>query len=103
MAIIGAGLMGAQIGAEYALAGFEVVLVNRSGAAAEAARERARNAVRFLSDNELADPDANEVVTNVVGGDLVCTGNSPKIQVGDSGGSPNVVHGKALGQCAHIT
>ena len=58
--MIGAGLMGAQIGAEYALAGFEVVLVNRSGAAAEAARERCRNAVRFLSDNELADPVAAE-------------------------------------------
>lgn len=65
-------------------------------------RDRVGASVTY-SDNELADPDANEVVTNVVGGDLVCTGNSPKIQVGDSGGSPNVVHGKALGQCAHIT
>lgn len=60
MAVIGAGLMGAQIGAEYALAGFEVVLVNRSGSAAEAARQRARSAVRFLSDNELADAAAAE-------------------------------------------
>jgi hypothetical protein len=53
--------------------------------------------------NKLADPDANEVVTNVIAHNLVCTGNSPKIQVGDSGGSPNKVGGKALGQCAHIT
>ena len=47
--------------------------------------------------------DANEVVTNGVKHNLVCTGNSPKVQVGDSTGGPNVVGGKALGQCAHIT
>ena len=55
------------------------------------------------SSNKLGDPDANEVVTNVVKHNLVCTGNSPKVQVGDSTGGPNVVGGKALGQCAHIT
>ncbi len=55
------------------------------------------------TDNVLADPDANEVVTNVIRHNLVCTANSPKVQVGDSGGSPNKVGGHALGQCRHIT
>jgi hypothetical protein len=65
-------------------------------------RDRVGGSVTY-SGNLLADPDANEVVTNVIRGNLVCTGNSPKVQVGDSGGSPNKVGGKALGQCAHIT
>jgi hypothetical protein len=55
-----------------------------------------------LLDNTLADPDAMEVVTNVVGGNLVCYGNTPPPQVGDSEGGPNVVAGETLGQCAHI-
>lgn len=64
-------------------------------------RNRVGGSVTY-SGEKLGDPDANEVVTNVIRGNLVCTGDSPKVQVGDSGGSPNVVGGKALGQCAHI-
>jgi hypothetical protein len=52
--------------------------------------------------NKLADPDANEVVTNTIGGNLVCNGNDPATQVGDSGGSPNNVHNRAVGQCAGL-
>jgi hypothetical protein len=44
-------------------------------------------------------PDSNEVATNTVGGHLACFSNSPAIQFGDSGGSPNVVFGNARGQC----
>lgn len=57
MAVLGAGLMGAQIGAEYALAGFEVVLVNRSPAAGEGALERARSAIRYLAAAALVDQE----------------------------------------------
>jgi hypothetical protein len=64
-------------------------------------RNRVGGSVTY-SGNKLADPDANEVVTNVIRHNLVCTGNSPKVQIGDSGGSPNTVGGKALGQCAHL-
>jgi hypothetical protein len=46
-----------------------------------------------------ADPDANEVNTNTVTGNLMCLNNSPAIQFGDSGGAPNVVSGIATGQC----
>ena len=52
--------------------------------------------------NMNGDPDGNEVVTNVIRGDLFCYGNSPKPQVGDSTGSPNSVGGRKLGQCAHL-
>jgi hypothetical protein len=61
-----------------------------------------RNNVRgnvVYSSNILADPDANEVVTNTIKGNLICTGNNPAAQIGDSGGSPNIVKGRAFGQC----
>ncbi len=54
-------------------------------------------------DNVVADPDGNEVQTNTVRGNLSCKANSPAAQVGDSGGSPNTVLGKALGECAAIS
>jgi hypothetical protein len=57
--------------------------------------------VRY-DDNNTFDPDGNEVQTNTIGGNLSCSGNSPKPQQGDSGGSPNVVGGKARGQCADL-
>jgi hypothetical protein len=49
--------------------------------------------------NDTADPDGNEVQTNVIGGNLACSNNAPKPQMGDSGGSPNVVAGNKTGQC----
>lgn len=61
-----------------------------------------RNAIHgsgTFSDNEMADPDANEVVSNVVNRSLTCQDNSPKIQFGDSEAPPNVVNGMASGEC----
>jgi len=55
-----------------------------------------------LTDNTLADPDAMEVVTNTILGNLACDGNSPAPQIGDSGGEPNNVRGQKLGQCAGL-
>lgn len=55
-----------------------------------------------LRNNTLADPDAMEVVTNTIYGNLACSNNSPAPQVGDSGGNPNIVKGKKTGQCANI-
>jgi hypothetical protein len=55
-----------------------------------------------LSNNVMDDPDANEFVTNTIRGNLVCFGNSPAPQVGDSEGLPNVVSGKKVGQCAGL-
>ena len=45
--------MGAQIGAEHALAGHEVVLITRSSASAEAALQRAHAAIRALASHDL--------------------------------------------------
>lgn len=56
----------------------------------------------ILSHITLADPDGNEFVTNTIGGNLVCYGDTPAPQIGDSGGLPNVVHGKKLGQCVNV-
>jgi hypothetical protein len=55
-----------------------------------------------LNDNVLADPDANEYVTNRIHGNLNCAGNSPAPQVGDSEGSPNQVTGRKTGQCTAV-
>jgi len=49
--------------------------------------------------NTMADPDAGEVLQNTVHGSIVCVANSPAVQFGDSGASPNVVSGHAVGQC----
>ena len=52
--------------------------------------------------NVMADPDANEVVTNVIGGNLACFHNDPHAQAGDSQGAPNMVKGHKLGECAAL-
>jgi hypothetical protein len=43
-----------------------------------------------LTDNVMQDPDANEYVTNRIRGNLICHGDSPAPQVGDSGGQPTL-------------
>lgn len=48
----------------------------------------------------MGDPDGNEVVSNYVNGTIFCVSNKPAIQFGDSGGTPNVVAGRAFGQCS---
>jgi hypothetical protein len=53
-----------------------------------------------VANNTMADPDAMEVVGNWINGDLDCAVNSPAIQFGDSKAAPNIVTGRALGQCA---
>jgi hypothetical protein len=53
-----------------------------------------------FSSNKMADPDANEVLHNYVNRSLTCQGNVPAVQYGDSGSSPNAVHGAATGQCS---
>jgi hypothetical protein len=55
-----------------------------------------------LNNNHMDDPDANEYVTNTIWGSLVCHGNSPAPHVGDSEGSPNVVTGRKVDQCAGL-
>jgi hypothetical protein len=50
----------------------------------------------------MADPDANEIVTNVIGGNLACVHNNPAAQEGDSQGAPNVVAGRKLGECSTL-
>lgn len=45
-------------------------------------------------------PDSTEIATNTVSGNLICLGNSPAAQIGDSGGSPNTVTGHKIGECA---
>jgi hypothetical protein len=56
----------------------------------------------IFTNNTLADPDANEFVTNTIGRNLICQGNSPAPQFGDSGGDPDIVGGKAIGQCTNL-
>jgi hypothetical protein len=64
-------------------------------------RNDVRGNVR-LNNLQMKDPDANEVVTNRIVGNLICHGDSPAPQVGDSQGKPNVVTGLKLDQCAGL-
>jgi hypothetical protein len=49
------------------------------------------------------DTDSSEVMTNVIGRNLICEGNTPKAQVNpDDGGQPNTVGGRKIGQCANL-
>ncbi len=61
-------------------------------------RNKSQSDVR-IAHNTMADPDANEIVTNTIAGDLACFGNLPAVQFGDSAGSSNLVGGDARGQC----
>ncbi len=53
-------------------------------------------------DNVMADPDGNEVTSDVVNGNLNCHGDNPAAQVGDSQGSLDIVLGHATGECAAL-
>ena len=53
----------------------------------------------IVGNNATADPDAMEVVSNTVHGNMICHGNSPAVQFGDSGGVSNQVFGNAIGEC----
>jgi hypothetical protein len=55
-----------------------------------------------FSNNVVADPDGNEVVTNTIFGSLNCEHNSPAPQTGDSEGAPNVVTVRKTGQCTQV-
>lgn len=45
------------------------------------------------------DPDGNEISANQIAGNMICKGNSPAVQFGDSNGTPSKVAGLATGQC----
>ncbi len=53
-----------------------------------------------VSSNRMADPDATEIVTNIVLRNLICFNNKPKAQFGDSHGRPNRVGRHALFECS---
>lgn len=61
-----------------------------------------------IKNNTASDPsqipgsDSTEVATNTIGGNLLCFGNVPAAQIGDSGGTPNRVRGSKLGECAGL-
>jgi hypothetical protein len=61
-----------------------------------------RNSVRgnvFVARNTMADPDAMEILANRIHGSIACFSNSPAVQYGDSGSSPNLVKRHAFGEC----
>ncbi|HEU0192806.1 MAG TPA: hypothetical protein VFQ71_01325 [Gaiellales bacterium] len=57
--------------------------------------------VRIIG-NRFGDPDAMEIVTNTIAGNLNCFNNVPAAQIGDSGGLPNVVGGQKRGECKNL-
>jgi hypothetical protein len=55
-----------------------------------------------LIGNRFGDPDAMEIVTNHISGNLACFNNNPAAQVGDSQGDQNIVLGQKRGECAAV-
>jgi hypothetical protein len=51
---------------------------------------------------ETGQPDSTEIASNTIRGNLICFGNSPKAQLGDSGGTLNLVGGKKMGECRAV-
>lgn len=53
-----------------------------------------------VKDNTFGDPDADEVHSNTIDGNITCHGNTPAVQYGDAtNGVPNKVAGTAEGEC----
>ena len=55
--------------------------------------------VRQLQQQRGCGRGRQRIQTNTIHGNLNCSGNTPKPQSGDSGGSPNTVTGSDKGQC----
>lgn len=53
-----------------------------------------------FSHNTMSDSDGDEVVGSEVHHNMICRDNSPPVHFGDSGSGPNIVSGKATGECA---
>jgi len=49
--------------------------------------------------NTMGDRDAMEITNDLIGGNLICTDNVPSVQFGDSASAPNLVGGRATGEC----
>jgi hypothetical protein len=64
-------------------------------------RNTVGHTVRVIG-NRFGDPEATEIVTNTIGGNLACFNNDPAAHVGDSMGLPNVVAGQKRGECASL-
>ena len=52
--------------------------------------------------SQLPGSDSTEVATNTISGNLICRGNTPAAQLGDTGGTTNTVGGHKLGECAQL-
>lgn len=51
--------------------------------------------------NKFGDPDADEVHSNIIRGNISCNANTPAVQFGDAvAGVPNKVKGTASGECS---
>lgn len=62
-----------------------------------------KNASASSEEGPGVDTDSTEVQTNVIGGNLICQGNTPSAQVNaDDGGQPNLVAGQKVGECAGL-
>ena len=84
---------------EDSMVGGNVSVVGLQSCWLGALRDMVGGSVSFLN-NTMADPDASEVLTSTIQGNLICAGNSPANQFGDSHGSPDTVSGFATGQCS---
>jgi len=80
-----------------------LIVLGWRGAWVGAIRNTVGGDLIFSDNKSVQDLDSNEVQTNTVGHNLICTGNSPAAQVNpDDGGQPNTVGGHKIGQCSGL-
>lgn len=89
--------------------GGSVTISNVSSCWMGLARVHVAGSVSYVN-NQLADPDAIEIVSNVIQGNLSCQGNSMTWDSGELSNNlfprvpqPNTVLGKRSGQCEHAS
>jgi len=83
--------------------GGDLIVLGWHGAWAGAIRNTVGGNLIFSGNQSVQDPDANEVQTNTVQGNLICVANSPAAHVNPvDGGQPNTVAGHKIGQCAGL-
>lgn len=82
--------------------GGDLTMVGWSGFWSGAIRNTVGGSVLY-SGNRGENPDSSEVMTNIIHGNLICNGNTPKAAVNpDDGGQLNVVGGVAVGECEQL-
>ena len=88
---------------EDSTVGGNISVTNLSSCWLGSLRDKVSGSATYIHDT-LGDPDADEFISNTVGGNMICVGDEPAVQFGDSAlefsNHPNRITGYAVGECS---